>query len=326
MTARRSLIRTRGTAEVAVPESGGLYFHSPKENVQFISSGCTMLDCVLGGGWPLGRVANVVGDKSTGKTLLAIEGVANFFRQFPKGRVRYNEAEAAFDTDYAEALGVPFDRVELKEDCTTVEELFEDVTEFLSEEKRAGPGFYILDSLDSLSDKAERERGIDEASYGGAKAKKLSEFFRRITQELKASQVSLLVISQVRDSIGVAFGDKHTRSGGKALDFYASQVLWLAHTGIIKRTVSKVERPVGVKIKAKCKKNKVGLPFRECTFEVTFGYGVEDVKASYEFLKEVGAPAPRANIPEAELRELVIRKWYEIEKTFLPTRRKYVAP
>lgn len=307
---RRKLVR---------PPESGLYFSSPKQNIKFIRTGCTVLDCVLGGGWPLGRVVNVVGDKSTGKTLLAMEAIANLFLEYDDAQAWYNEAEAAFDHDYATALGIPFDRVAMTEGCTTIEDLFDDIDRIVKKE-RSVPGLYIVDSLDALSDKAEMERGIDEASYGGAKAKKLSEFFRRITKDVKKSNICLLIISQVRDNIGAMFGEKHTRSGGKALDFYASQVLWLAHTGILKRTVNKIERPVGVKIKAKCKKNKVGLPFRECEFEITFGYGVEDEKASLEFLKSIGVQAKPTG---DELRKLVVEQWYKIEKTFLPARRKY---
>ena len=309
---RRKLVRER-------PPGGGLYFSSPKVNIKFIRTGCTMLDCVLGGGWPLGRVVNLVGDKSTGKTLLAMEAVANIFLEYDNAQVWYNEAEAAFDSEYADALGIPIQRVTMIENCSTIEELFNDVDQIVKK-ARTAPGLYIIDSLDALSDEAEMGRGIDEASYGGAKAKKLSEFFRRITKDIKKSNICLLIISQVRDNIGAMFGEKHTRSGGKALDFYASQVLWLAHMGILKRTVNKVERPVGVKIRARCKKNKVGLPFRDCDFEISFGFGVEDDKASLEFLKSIGVQAKPSG---DELRKLVIENWYKIEKTFLPTRRKY---
>lgn len=316
----RKLIKTRGGTSPG-DKAGGLYFSSAKDNLQFIRSGCTMLDMVLGGGWALGRMANIVGDKSTGKTLLAMEAIANCFHQYPDARVRYNEAESAFDSDYARALGIPIDRVEMKEDCKTVEELYDDVDFWIKEElKKKQPALYILDSIDALSDAAEMERGFGESSYGGAKAKKFSEFFRRKRQELKETNVCLLMISQTRDNIGAMFGEKHTRSGGKALDFYASQILWLAHMGMLKRTVSKVERPVGVKIRAKCKKNKVGLPFRECDFEITFGYGIEDAKASHAWLKEVGESTKADG--EA-LRTFVMTKWHDIERTFIPTRRKY---
>mgnify|MGYP001614381565 CR=1 FL=1 len=310
-------------------KSGGLYFSSEKDHIQFIRTGCTVLDCVLGGGWPLGRIVNIVGDKSTGKTLLAMEAIANFFRQYAEGDAWYNEAESAFDTDYAEALGIPFDRVNYTGDCPTVESLFEHVEQnvFHPDRDPQRPGLYIIDSLDALSDRAEMGRGIDEGSYGAAKAKKLSEFFRRSTQRLKTSNTCLMVISQVRDAIGVAFGEKHSRSGGKALDFYVSQALWLAHMKTLKRTVEKVERPYAITVKARCKKNKVGLPYRDCEFNIKFGYGIDDIDASLEFLLSTGLRYEISKKPTAEereaLRQKVIERWYKIERNFIPTERKY---
>jgi recombination protein RecA len=338
---RRTLIRPRAAEPVRTGtvdyrtnspacfsnDGTGLYFTSDKENISFIHTGCVLLDCVLGGGYPLGRIVNIVGDRSTGKTLLAMEAIANFFQQYAKGRCYYCEAEAAFDPEYAAALGIPFERCAFIEDIHTVEELFNHLELVMAEtaEAKAGitlPCLYIIDSLDALSDDAEMERGIGEATYGGAKAKKLSETFRRLTQRLKTTNICLMVISQVRDNIGAMFGEKHTRSGGKALDFYASQVIWLANIGQIKRTVNKVERPVGIKIRAKAKKNKVGLPYRDCDFEITFGYGIDDMKASREWLKVVGKTPDPKMTPE-QLTQFVLQTWYDIEKTFLPTRRKY---
>jgi recombination protein RecA len=316
-------LRRRKAAEQPAPDTGGgLYFSSAKENIQFINSGCTLLDCVLGGGWPLGRIVNIVGDKSTGKTLLAMEAIANFFRQYPKGYCWYNEAESAFDVDYAKALGIPFDRVTFIQDCNTVEELFNSVREIILGEPDV-PALYIMDSLDSLSDAAEMERDIEKGNYGAAKAKMLSEFFRRVTQGIAKSNVCLMIISQVRDNINASmFAEKHTRSGGKALDFYASIVLWLANVGKIKQTKNKIERVVGVHIRANCKKNKVTLPYRTCDFDITFGFGIEDEKASLAFLKEVGKPVV-ANMGAESLRDLVIQEWFRIEASFIPARRKY---
>ena len=301
---------------VTSEEPGGLYFSSEKKNYQFISSGCTTLDCVLGGGWPLGRIVNVVGDRSTGKTLLAMEAIANFFLKYDTGWARYVEAESAFDSDYATALGIPMSRVENKNDLDTVEAVFEDLDAIAYKE----PGLYIVDCLDALSDKAEMERGIGEGSYGAAKAKKLSELFRRLVRKLSKKKICVMIISQVRDNIGITFGEKHSRSGGKALDFYASQILWLAHIKTNSREINKVKRPVSVRIKARCKKNKIGLPFRECEFNIRFGYGIEDTEACQEFLTTIGKTVPKT--PEA-LREAVIREWFAIEKKFIPEERKY---
>ena len=125
--------------------------------------GGTILDCVLGGGWAYNRVSNIVGDKSTGKTLLAIEACANFARLNPRSRIVYAECEASFDEDYAERLGLPLDRVDFPEDLDTVEDLFEDLESRLDTPSRL---MYVIDSLDAISDRAEQGRKIDQGTYG----------------------------------------------------------------------------------------------------------------------------------------------------------------
>lgn len=301
--------------KTAAKKKGGLYFSEPKTNHEFISTGCTVLDCVLGGGWPLGHIVNVVGDSSTGKTLLAMEAVANFFLTYNTGWCVYVDAESAFDIEYAKALGIPMDRVTIVDDFNTIEDIFTDL-----KKARRGPGLYIIDSLDALSDASEMEREINQGSYGASKAKKLSELFRRLVRQVSQQNTCVIVISQVRDAIGVMFGNKHTRSGGRALDFYASQIIWLAKLKTIEKTISKVKRPIAVTIKARCKKNKIGLPFRECEFDIKFGFGIDDAKASSEFLTNLAKPVPKT---AGELREAVIKEWYAIEKRFLPEMRKY---
>lgn len=329
-----------------VPEGGGnLFFTSPREHLALINSGCELLNCTVGGGWPMGRVVNIVGDKSSGKSLLSIEALANFNRAYPDGHSAYCETEAAFDDDYAKALGIDLRKVERPE-CDTVEELFASLNKFIDAVGENGHGLYIVDSLDAISDKAEQGRDINDASYGGTKPKKMGEMFRRLVKKLEASGTCLIFISQVRDAIGVMFGEKHTRTGGRALDFYASQIVWLAHVGQIKRTVSKLQRTIGVRIKAKVKKNKIGLPFRECEFEILFGYGIDDVSSNLAFLKDSGrlgklgiasteqaissyrksfdslTPKVQEEV-RARIDEIVRQSWYEIESTFLPKRGKY---
>lgn len=287
---------------------------------EFIHTGCTVLDCVLGGGYAMGRIINIVGDKSTGKTLLAIEACANFIRHYPKGEIVYNEVEAAFDADYAASLGLPVDHIHFTEDCFTIEDMFADIRKRVV--KRKTPLLYVVDSLDAMSDKGELERNVDKGSYGTQKAKMLSQLFRQLVRDMSAGQLTLLVISQIRDNLNaVPFGKKYVRSGGRALDFYASQAIYLAQVAKLTKQINAVKRVTGVKIKALCDKNKVGLPFRSCEFPIVFNYGIDDITASIEWLKEIKQDSDLTD--GKMLRELVIRKWAEIEADFHPTTSKY---
>src|SRR6266700_660763 len=146
----------------------GNYFLDARP-LELFSSGCQILDLALGGVWPLSRISNIVGDKSTGKTLIAIEACANFSRKFPEGKIYYSESESAFDPSYAQALGMPIEKVRFGEDFFTVEDLFEDLEKVLKDlEKTPTPALYIIDSLDALSDRDELAREIDKGSYGAA--------------------------------------------------------------------------------------------------------------------------------------------------------------
>lgn len=301
-------------------KTGGLYFAKPRSDIQFIPSGCKLLDLSLGGGWARRRIVNIVGDKSTGKTLLAIEASANFSFIEPKGIIRYREAESAFDDSYAAALGFPVERVDRGEQINTVEDVFEDLDKVIKGAKV--PELYIVDSLDALSDRAELERDIDQGSFGAAKAKKLSELFRRLVRALSDKDVTVIFISQVRDNIGVLIGKKTTRSGGRALDFYSSQTAWLAQVKRLTKEIKGVKRVVGVEVKATIEKNKIALPYREATFQIRFGYGIDDYKACTEFLKTVGV-AHEKNADLTTLQRMVEEQWFEIESKFLPADTKY---
>ncbi len=323
-------------------DGGGNYFAKPKSNIAFISSGSKLRDLARGGGWAERRIANVVGDKSTGKTLLMIEVAANFAIKYPKSRIKYREAESAFDIPYAEALGMPIERVDFENSLETVEDMFKDLSACIK--KANGPVLYILDSLDALSDQAEMGRDFGEASYGAQKAKDLSKLFRTLTSQMAAAEITLMIVSQVRDKIGVSFGRKTTRSGGRAMDFYASQVLYISSLGALIKTVSNIKRPYGIEIKAKVDKNKIGLMGREAQFEIIFGYGIDDAAACMDWLKETkylgdldlaesGMKEYMRKLnrmPDAEyhkevrrIHNVVGRRWWDVEKSFLPSRKKY---
>lgn len=328
--------------------SGGDYF--PPDKREFIPSGCTLLDCVLGGGWVLGRVSNIVGDKSTGKTLLAIEACANFARVFPKGKIYYREAESAFDESYATKLGLPRNRVDFGPQGTdtqwrTIENIFTDLREIVAAHGKSGkPGLYIIDSLDALTSQAALKRKIGDGSYNLEKQRILGQLFEQLISEFKAARLCILIVSQVREKIGFVIGDKYRRSGGKSLDFYSSHILWLAHVKNIVREMGPIKRLTGIRVHATAKKNKITVPFGKCSFPIRFGFGIDDVTASIEWLTEhkmvdkLGLKLNQVDkylddldeLSNAEyakrgdqIRAAVIQSWAEIDEQFAPTRSKY---
>lgn len=310
-------------------------------------TGSTVLDCALGGGWPLNRMFNVVGDKSTGKTLLMIEACSQFLMHFEgRARIKYAECEAAFDKPYAGALGMPLSAVDFVSDTTpilTVEDLENSLTRTM--EDASVPTLYLIDSYDALSDTAElKMKPEDKATYGTGKAKQGSAMFRRLNQKMAKSNVTFGIVSQVRDNIGVTFGRQHKRNGGKCLDFYATHVAWLAKVKNLKKTRQKIERVHGVQIKCKVDKNKIGMPHREAEFPIRFGYGIENVVSCTQWLMEHGKRGKVFDSDkdantflqkldtlddkayaewEEDLTAAVKESWSEVESLFLPPRRKY---
>jgi recombination protein RecA len=275
-------------------ETGGNYFIKDKSNLEFISSGCLLLDLVLGGGWALGRISNVVGDNSSGKTLIAIEACANFANQYPEGQIYYHETEAAFDTAYAESLGMPLDKIIFVRDIHPKGDVVEGWFDYLKKEllpsikkSKKNPILYIMDTQDALGCDAEKKREVGEGSYNQEKNQILNRLYRELTDPLKEANVHLMVVSQTRDNIGVTFGRKWRVTGEGSLKFFASQRLQLAEVGKMKKTIRNVERPYGIKVRANCFKNKVGPPFRTCDFPIYFGYGIDGNEASLNFLREV---------------------------------------
>lgn len=324
---------------------GGVYFKNQAAVPETFSSGCQVFDSMLGGGYAENRIINIVGDSGSAKTGLAIEACANFHEKYPNGHIHYTETEAAFDISYAEILGMPVENINFPTEITTVEDVFKDMSEIIEKSRETGEhSLYIIDSLDALSDDAEMEREIDKDSYGASKAKKLSELFRRLTQQLEGTNVTVIVVSQVRDNMNSGFGAKKTRAGGKALEFYCTQIVWLARLEKINKQVKGEKRPIGTKIKAQCTKNKIGPPFREVEMKLYFNYGIDDLESnamwlnSINKLKEVhdsgtsvsqfikavdGLPDEEFDEMRDKVAEKVVKEWNEIESQLAPRRSKY---
>lgn len=341
----------RKKEEAVVKDDHTLFLKPEARPLNFFSSGCVMLDCVLGGGFVVGRTANIQGAHSTSKTLVCIEACANFARTFPGGRIIYDEIEAAFDLDYAASMGLPVDRVEFPETTSTVELLAKNLEEVADASTEDAPILYIVDSLDALVDHAEAEQGWGESIAIATKAKAMSTMFRKINRKISKSNLCFIIVSQLRDRLGVTFGKRTTRSGGKALNFYASQVLELKHIKTHVRSKSigdekrKLERASGIQVEAHCIKNKIAAPFRKCTFDVVFGFGINDLAACIDFITDTGmqsvsgynsaelASLKRRSLtlsPEeyreayGKISEAAVTVWYEVEKEFAPPANKYL--
>lgn len=322
-----------------------------------IPTGATLLDLGLGGGWARRRVVNIVGDTAAGKTLLAIEACANFSKLFGVKDIRYNEAENAFDRDYAESMGLPPGVKFVGDDepeevnrrgSRTFEEFQADFEKWVTARKGKGrPCLYILDSFDALEAGKELKRDFGDRQPG-AKAALSSEFYRTHIADIDAADCLLIIVSQIRDAIGVMFGESKTRSGGRAHDFFAAQIVWLATGRQIKERVSGVERTVGVHTVFNVKKNKIGKPFAKAPLVIHYNYGVDDELSNWEWLKEnklggIGRLSismdgyedaikearrkrdmPRILEMRKELSDAVRRRWQEIDDAMAPPIRKYI--
>ena len=260
----------------------------------FINSGSTLLNLALTGnednGWKLGSVSNIIGDRSSGKTLLAIEAATLFINNCPKGldpKVYYYEAEAAFDQEYAASLGMPIDKIEFREG-ETIEELFSSLQEICKDAKKNEGILVILDSLDALTSLADLKKDFGKQDYD-RKAAKVSELFRKMIRPMQVANVHLMIISQIRENISsMPFAPKWRRSGGKALDFYATHIVWLLESK--KLLNEKTTFVYGIDVEVKVTKNKVSAPYRTVKFPVIFGYGVDNIDSMLKFLTNEKLP------------------------------------
>jgi recombination protein RecA len=326
--------------------------------VEFLSTGCTVLDLTLGGGIPVGKMINIVGDKSTGKSLLTTEFIVKNFTGLKNFNFKYDDAETGYNFNPEYIYGVKFSDESF---CysRTIEEFEWNFEKFLEQIKGSKDySAYIIDSFDAIGseDDAEkykekmkfidkRMRGKDgkkpTGTYAMGKQKEIGNFFRLKCGDIQGQKIVFIIISQVRENIGVSFGAKYKRSGGKALDFYASQCFWLAEC----MKIEKSGIPIGVRIKVKVKKNKVGNPFRECFVDILFDYGVDEIGTNLNYLfglltktgqdrksgvcewdgkeykKEEMIEYIEENNLEGELKKKVVDKWKENEDK-IKTKRK----
>ena len=254
-------------------------------NVETVSTGSLNLDIALGiGGLPKGRVVEIYGPESSGKTTLTLHVIAEM--QKAGGTAAFVDAEHALDPVYAEKLGVNIDEMLVSQPDTGEQAL--EITDMLV--RSGAVDIVVIDSVAALTPKAEIEGDMGD-SHMGLQARLMSQALRKLTGNIKRSNTLVIFINQIRMKIGVMFGSPETTTGGNALKFYSSVRLDIRRIGAIK----KGDEIVGNETKVKVVKNKVAPPFKLAHFEILYGEGISregeliDLGVEHKLIEKAGA-------------------------------------
>ena len=249
-----------------------------KVRVESISTGAINLDAAVGvGGIPRGRITEIYGPESSGKTTLCLHVVAN--AQRTGGVAAYIDAEHALDTEYARKLGVDVEAMLISQPDTGEQAL--EICEILV--RSGAVDVVVIDSVAALVPKAEIEGDMGD-SHVGLQARLMSQALRKLTGAIARSKTAVVFINQLREKIGVMFGNPETTTGGKALKFYASLRLDIRRIGPVKDK----EDVVGSHVRVKVVKNKVAAPFKQAEFDIMYAEGISHASLVLDIASEAG--------------------------------------
>ena len=255
------------------------------QDIEVIPTGCLSLDLALGiGGLPRGRIMEIYGPESSGKTTVALHAVAQ--AQKLGGVAAFIDAEHALDPVYAKNLGVNLDELYVSQPDTGEQAL--DIVDSLV--RSSAVDIIVVDSVAALTPKAEIEGDMGDA-HVGLQARLMSQALRKLTGIVNKSKTCVVFINQLREKVGVMFGNPEVTPGGKALKFYASVRIDVRKTDILKDS----EGAAGNRTRAKVVKNKLAPPFRQAEFDIMYGLGVSqegciiDLGVQYDVIKKSGA-------------------------------------
>jgi recombination protein RecA len=295
---------------------------TPTDLTEWVSTGSTLLDLAIanrpGGGFPVGRIVELQGMEASGKSLVMAHVLANTQKQ--GGLAVYIDTENALSEEFLEAIGVDVKNM-LYLPLETIEDIFDSVENIIESVRKSSKNrlvTIVIDSVSAATTKVEQDADYEKDGWATTKAILMSKAMRKITNIIAKQRVLLICSSQLREKMGVMFGDKYTTSGGKALGFHASCRIRLKGVGKLKSGSGKTEQIIGVQTEAQVIKNRMGPPFKKAVFDIFFDSGIDDYNSwlafmkNWEMLKATGAYYTIVREDTGEEIKFMAKQWQDM--------------